>query len=74
MREPTGNQGNGPWSRPPRFDPEDEIRKVQSRLKQLLPGGGGVRGFLILALVVVEGQTRNILPLLDLTGQSGARP
>jgi membrane protease subunit HflK len=54
MSMPPSDNGNGPWSTATRHsdDVEDVIRRIQERLKKLLPGGGG-RILLILAAVVL---------------------
>ncbi|MGE0423591.1 MAG: FtsH protease activity modulator HflK [Reyranellaceae bacterium] len=58
-----GGQGGGPWGgkdnrprgggpRPP--DPEEVLRRIQDRLKNLMPGGmGSARGIVLIALVIV---------------------
>jgi membrane protease subunit HflK len=45
----------GPWGRgiKPASDIEDVIRQGQDRLKQIMPGGGGLRGGVVLALLAL---------------------
>src|SRR5690242_2416522 len=45
----------GPWGRgiKPTSDIEDVIRQGQDRLKQIMPGGGGLRGGVVLALLAL---------------------
>ena len=57
MSSQDGNDGGSPWSRGPTPGPDVDqmIREAQQRLKQLVPGGGGMRGMLLLGAVALAG-------------------
>jgi membrane protease subunit HflK len=54
-----GGGGQGPWGRGPsgggprQPDIEDMVRRTQDRLKNILPGGGGGRGLIIILVAFV---------------------
>ena len=54
-----GGGGQGPWGRGPsgggprQPDIEDMVRRTQDRLKNVLPGGGGWRGMVLILVVFV---------------------
>ena len=56
MSSQNGNGGpNRPWGggANPGSDLEDMIREVQDRLRQILPGGGGSRGVIVIAVLAL---------------------